>query len=203
MKKLVGVISLVMALMLSQNAMALLIEDRIGVYEWMTEGETHTETHDLTDDGVPDHYSVTSATVHLAFADDDKDYEWKWIWQKCDDCRRGGKWVLKVVEGKLEYAIASGEGVSGYYEVDGSHIFGYDWRSITVGQAGIDSLNNNGLLDVSVTAKNRQDGYRTDFWWKKSVLKAYVEKVPVPEPGTLGLLLMGLFGLVFARKARG
>ena len=178
-KTLLGVSILISA----PAAFGMLVYDVQNPYEWMTEGETHTVVHDLTDDGVPDEYRVVGAVLKLGFSDGYYSHDEAW-----------------------DVAKLSGDGLYAVWEVDGTHYWGFDIRWAWVGGAGIDSLNTDGKLEVSITALYTPDYYYhsnyNDFWWKTSKLIAKVEKVDVPEPGTLGLMVMGLMGLGIARRMK-
>lgn len=166
------------ALVLASSASAMLVYDVKEPGVKLKEGDSHTISHDLTDEGVPDDYLVTEAWLKLSFSDG-------------------------LIAGDLSKDLAgvSGDGLSGTFEVDGTHLFGYDIRVLNVGGSGIDSLNSAGLLEVTVTALDTKwyEGFN-DFWWKVSKLKAKVEPVPVPEPATAALLALGLGGLVASRR---
>lgn len=193
MKRLAVAAGFLIMLGAGSPAYAGLVTDFKAPYKWLTEGQSWTVTHDLTDNDVPSLYSVVNADLWLAFADDDNDYEWNFNWS----C-----FCFKKSVGTLEYAVVTGDGISGFFEVDGSHLFGFDFRHLDVGPDGIASLNASGKLEVTVTALARDDGQTNDFWWKKSVLLAHVEPKDVPEPGTLALLGAGLLGLGALRKLR-
>jgi len=66
---------------------------------------------------------------------------------------------------------------------------------VNVGLAGVAALNSTGMLDVSIT---RLTG---DFGLWEVTLLADVTRA-VPEPGTLGLLLLGILGLGVARRTQ-
>lgn len=60
-----------------------------------------------------------------------------------------------------------------------------------VGVTALAALNGDGLLDITITS------LFGDFWVGESVLSVMTE---VPEPATLGLMMIGLLSLVFARR---
>ncbi|MEO0345211.1 MAG: PEP-CTERM sorting domain-containing protein [Pseudomonadota bacterium] len=172
----IKVLAAAAVMMLSSAVNALVITDVDNPFQFLSEGESHTVYHDLTDDGVPDEYMVNSARLRLAFSDGYLLPDWSY-----------------------DVADISSDGVSGLFEVDGTHVFGFDVRWLTVGQDGIDTLNAYGVLAVTVTAVDMPGGHN-DFWWKKSKLIAHVTEVPAPA--TLLLLGLGLCGVHFGRRSR-
>lgn len=164
------------ALLVSGAANATVIRDTNNPFVFLSEGDSHTVYHDLTDNGVPNALLVTAASLRLSFSDGYLFQDWAY-----------------------DVADISGAGVSGSFEVDGTHVGGFDVRWLPVGQNGIDELNTSGILAVTVTAAHTPWGHN-DFWWKKSKLIAHVTEVPAPS--ALLLLGLGLCGVHLGRRRR-
>jgi hypothetical protein len=161
-------------------AQAKLITDIETPIEYLGRGDSVTVTHNLTDEGVPETYQVTSARLYLTFWDDiSGDFFADFLFDKIED-----------------WAEVSVGGLTKSFEV-GDGLLGISVHSLPVDDGGIGELNKWGTLAVTVTAL---DWKRNDFFWKTSMLSAHVESVP--EPGTLGLLGLGLVAAGLARKRR-
>lgn len=180
MHKVLKSLAVLAMLVTGANAGAGVITDYVnlhalnGNYVLLSAGQSFTITHDLTDSGVPDQFLVDSASLRIGLADD-----------------RNGNWLSEI----FEVAFVIGEGVAGLFEV-GGNIFSYDYRTLPVYQAGIDSLNSIGALEITVTS------LLGDFYWKNSELTAWVSPVSVPEPKTLALLAIGIVGLALVRRRK-
>jgi len=184
MRTFVKTILIGMILTVAAQASAVIVTDLVnlkeetGDYLLLSEGESYTITHDLTDYGVPGENQVDAATLYLLFLDDlktDRFFE-------------------------KEFALVSGEGFQGQFEVGGAFL-GFDLRWFDLGDEGIDDLNADGKLEVTVTALDVKHG-NGDFWWKASALFADISPVAVSEPATLVLLGIGLLGLGIARRRK-
>jgi len=180
--KRVYLISLIVLLGLGPfSARAALITDYEYVFEFVSEGESSTVTHDLSA-YIPGVYQAQSGNLTLAFADD------SYCFFNYGDCS-GEEETVQISLGDLSEVIGSGD--------VGGAIWApwlYDWSVYSLGGSALLDLNADGLLSVTVTATEG------DFWWKKSILT--VNTVSVPEPNTLLLLGAGLLAIGFVSRRR-
>lgn len=184
MKIITGTFVALTLAMFNTSALAVMIITDVNnpakAYKYLSETgrNSYTIIHDLTDNGVLTDYSVISARLKLGFSDG-----------------------YRRVDYAMDLANISADGLNDTLEVNGTHKYGLDFHWLNVGQEGIDTLNTLGKLAITVTAIGTEKG-KNDFWLKKSKLIAEVKPMPVPEPGILGLLGLGLLGIGAAQRCR-
>lgn len=124
---------------------------------------------------------VTSATLDLYFIYDPIDTQL---------INRQGKIILDLTEN----ATAS---------ID--NIEWFDLGEVDIGiypiVVNVDLLNDDGVLNVSISVSNPGDPKAT-AWLDKSTLSGNAEPAPVPEPGSMALFGAGLLGLAVFGKRR-
>lgn len=138
---------------------------------YLNAGDSYSYTHDITDDGF------------------NPDIDYATVW--------GNTLTLGLYDDqdmlKKEWAHIELPGIDSIIEVD------YFDEVLGLGFIAWASLNDNGLLDLTVSA------VKGDFYLGHSILEVtgIADKYAnVPEPGTLGLLGLTLIGLAIARKIK-
>lgn len=180
------VVTLLLLMAASPLANAALITDTVNVDNWFNNlGETRSWTHDITDNGYTLGANISSAVLSFDFYDDGgrdgRDQRRVCIFFFC-----------AVIPGNYETAVITIED----FDLEDGGVFeiGNEVLNQGVGPSGIDSLLNDGLLNVSVTRITGDFGLRS--------VELAVEANPVPAPSVIVLISLGLVAVPMARRRK-
>ncbi len=179
MRTIIKTLSILTGLFIASSSYALMWQDYDYVGTFLEEGESYTGQFKIkapVDTYDPAMHYVSHARVGFSFSDGyrrgDRGYEYVDVWMDS----------TKIFNNR---------------EVDGTHMYGFDWIWRGLGGSLIADLQD-GILNYTVKVERRRDGYNNDVWFKEAKLKAWGGK-KVPDSGSsmilLGLGMVCLFGL--------